>query len=309
MYSLSDLREGINNPARIVGELRKYSYKFNSAVHSLSPKEGLHVMDEDWDNLIILDAARYDIFEEITDFNEELLKQKSLGSSSIEFITENFVGNEHHDTVYVTANPYYELLGDNVFHDVIPLMDEWDNQSQTVLPEDVVSAAIKTNSNYPNKRLIVHFMQPHIPFIGSKGRRINTDGWNPGAENDEQMISCWTTLMYGYRHDFSESDVREAYVENHKIAIEHASKLQNNLTGKTVITADHANLIGERMSPIPARAYGHFVGLREPPLIEVPWQPLTYDKRKQIESEPPTSEIETMNQEERNMRLEALGYK
>jgi hypothetical protein len=266
-------------------------------------------MDEDWDNLIILDAARYDIFEEITDFNEELSKKKSLGSSSIEFITENFVGNELHDTVYVTANPYYELLGDNVFHDVIPLMDEWDNQSQTVLPEDVVSAAIKTHSNYPNKRLIIHFMQPHIPFIGSKGRRINTDGWNPGAENDEQMISCWTTLMYGYRHDFSESDVREAYVENHKIAIEHASELQNNFTGKTVITADHANLIGERMSPIPARAYGHFVGLREPPLIEVPWQPLSYDKRKQIESEPPTSEIETMNQEERNMRLEALGYK
>lgn len=308
MFELSDLRKGLKNPKRLRGEMRKICYKINRRIHSLSPKQGVSVMDEDWDNLIILDGARYDMFKEVSDLEGDLTKRISRGSTSSEFITENFVGHSYHDTVYITANPYYELIENGVFHDVIPLLDRWDRELQTVLPSEVVSAANEANSDYPDKRLIIHFMQPHIPFIGEKGQSIGADGWTTGIDNEEG-ISTWNLLMYEYDCNFTPEEAISAYSENHEIAIEHAHSLSKNLVGKTVLTTDHGNMIGERMSPIPARAYGHITGLREPGLVNIPWQTLSHDNRKRIKPEPPETEISKMSEEERKKRLEALGYK
>lgn len=308
MYGLSDVYRGLKNPKRVRGEIRKYCYKVNRRIHSLSPKQGVFVMDEDWDNLIILDGARYDIFDEVSNFENDLAKRTSLGSTSSEFINENFVDHSYHDTVYITANPYYELVENDVFHNVIPLLNKWDNKVQTVLPSDVVSAANEAHSKYPNKRLIIHFMQPHIPFIGEKGQSIRADGWTTGI-NNEEGISVWNLLMYGHDCNFTQENVISAYFENHEIAIKHANDLSKDLVGKTVLTSDHGNLIGERMSPIPARAYGHMTGLREPGLVNIPWQTLPHDERKKVKSEPPVAEMSKMSDKEREKRLEALGYK
>jgi len=41
--------------------------------------------------------------------------------------------------------------------------------------------------------------------------------------------------------------------------------------GKTVITSDHGNYIGERPSPIPIQEYGPSRGLYDEPMVRVPW--------------------------------------
>ena len=45
--------------------------------------------------------------------------------------------------------------------------DGWDDSLKTVLPRNLVDAAINAEKEFPNKRLIKLFMQPHIPFIGN----------------------------------------------------------------------------------------------------------------------------------------------
>jgi len=78
-----------------------------------------------------------------------------------------------HDTVYVTANPYAAWIPDRTFHAVVNLLaSEWDAEVGIVYPEAVVRRAFEAHETYPNKRLIIHFMQPHFPFLGNTGTEI-----------------------------------------------------------------------------------------------------------------------------------------
>ena len=55
--------------------------------------DGTHIMDEDWDNLIILDACRYDLFEEVNTIDGTLESRISLGSASITSYIEELLNN------------------------------------------------------------------------------------------------------------------------------------------------------------------------------------------------------------------------
>jgi len=48
------------------------------------------------------------------------------------------------------------------------------------------------------------------------------------------------------------------------------------LGGKTIVTADHGNMVGERAFPIPFREWGHPRGVYTPELVDVPW--LVYER-------------------------------
>lgn len=72
-----------------------------------SRNNAVHVMEEDWDNLFILDACRFDLFEETiaTEQFDAFEKSVSLGSRTDEWTFENFYGGQFGDTVYVTGSP------------------------------------------------------------------------------------------------------------------------------------------------------------------------------------------------------------
>lgn len=58
------------------------------------------------------------------------------------------------------------MIANDSSHKLIELGEtEFDEKMQTVLPKRIVEIAIEANENYPNKRLIVYFMQPHAPFV------------------------------------------------------------------------------------------------------------------------------------------------
>ncbi|TKX67638.1 hypothetical protein [Halorubrum sp. GN11GM_10-3_MGM] len=64
--------------------------------------DGVPVVEKDWDNLIILDACRYDLFQEVSEVDGELSPAVSLGSSTGEFMRKNFGGGEFLDLVYIS---------------------------------------------------------------------------------------------------------------------------------------------------------------------------------------------------------------
>lgn len=272
------------------------------------------VMAEEWDTLVLLDGCRYDLFEERNTIEGELEHRYSLGSTSEEFLARNFGDGTYHDTVYVTANPYVPHLGldEGTFHHVVDLLDQWDDETETVLPEAVADSAVDAHERFPNKRLVVHFMQPHTPFIGETGRKIEAGGWDPDRENPElEGLTVWQRLR---RRPPDEGGldldrVRAAYAENLDIVLEHVERLIDALDGTTVVSTDHGNLIGERLRPVPTRRlYGHPYGVYHPGLVKVPWLRVEGDQRREVTADPPRA-TETVDDAVTAERLEALGYR
>lgn len=283
--------------------------EMNNYAFRLRYGSGTHVMDEDWDNLLILDACRYDMFADQINLNGTLETRISLGSSSEEFLERNFDSRICHDTVYVNANPYIPRLDldRRTFHAVIDCLEDWDPDLETVRPETVADAARDARESFSNKRLIAHFMQPHHPFIGETGRDLIGTGLSIDSDGERDTV-IWEYLESGDAN-VSLERVWEAYKENLDIVLAEVESLLDDLEGKTVITADHGNLLGERLSPIPSRRkYGHPYGVHTPELVRVPWFVCEGAERCDIQSDPPV-ENERASDAEIEKRLEALGYK
>ena len=266
------------------------------------------MMEEDWDNLIVLDACRFDMLDNRDPFDDTVLSRLSPGSESWEFMEASFYGRALHDTVYVTANPHTSKLPADTFHAVINLLDQhWDDEFHTVLPNAVVEQTQKVLDRYPDKRLITHFMQPHFPFIGEMGQTLDYKGISAAnnAENQDQRPHPWFTLMHDCTGD--REQIIEAYMENLDVVLPYVEKLLNSLSGKTVVTADHGNLLGEWVFPIPVRVYGHPRGLHKRELIEVPWVEIGSAERRSITAESPVAH-DDLDHEVLENRLSDLGY-
>ena len=279
--------------------------------------KGTYIMREDWDNLIILDACRYDMFEKLNDIKGTLEYRLSRGPCTSEFLRENFKGKKFNDTVYITANPLVNYHVPESFAKIVSVWkDRWYEKYGTVLPQDMVEYALKTNEMYPQKRLIIHFMQPHYPFIGERSREkigvhdgILARDLVLGDEKVEHTAqSVWNLFKEG---KLDKNTVWEAYEENLQIVLKYVIKLIENLLGKTVITSDHGNLFGERLFPLPIREYGHPPGIYSKNLIKVPWLVIENGERKKIKESKEYQNLDSVDDlEQSNIKekLKALGY-
>ena len=297
------------------GLVRRIGVNASQADVKLRGRSGGRILPErDWDNCLILDACRYDMFESSPSFETEHTSRiDSLASGSTEFIARHFAGRNLYDTVYVTSNPHINKFESPIFHDVYDIYQTgWDDDLQTVPPEAMIDAARDAARKYPDKRLLIHFMQPHYPFIGDIGQQLNQKGLTnelvDGSAKGREQYAIWTQLDFGFA-SVSNSDVWEAYRENLEVVADDALPLMNELEGKSVITADHGNLLGERLRPFPVRAYGHPNFVRSPVLTTVPWYAPPCDSRKEVTSDSPISESkDTIDKDVVDERLSALGY-
>lgn len=65
------------------------------------------IFKKNWDNLLILDACRYDFYKDIRPSSDFRI---SLGSNSREFIERTFSEGEYDNIVYVTGNPHFTQI-------------------------------------------------------------------------------------------------------------------------------------------------------------------------------------------------------
>jgi hypothetical protein len=227
----------------------------------------------------------------------------------MEFLETNTAGKQLHDVVYVTANPHVYHLEPATFHAVVDTLDRWDPTLQTVPPGIVTNAALEAAAQYPHKRMLIHYMQPHYPFLGPTGYKLDHRGHRPHADADVlREPNIWAILQWQKDPSITEEMVRQAYIENLELVLEHVHTLLDEFEGRTVVSADHGNLIGDRLWPIPVRGYGHPPGLRAPALIEVPW--LIHDEgprrvvRPDRPVDPPDHSADRLDS-----KLRALGYR
>jgi len=299
-------------PAAARGFNRLYHTRFAGR---LGYKDGKSIFDMDWDVCAILDACRYDYYERLMnqqDFTGDLKCRQSRASSTTEWLNINFSENIHSDTVYITGNPQYYIHSDDLFptfHETIHVWQErWDEKLQTVHPSTMSEALTTAAKKYPNKRLLAHYVQPHIPFIGEVGKEkfpISTtetsgDNWNAARR-------FWPSIRRDER-EYSREELVNAYRENLQLVVNSVIPTAKSLEGKVIITADHGQLLGERISPIPIREYAHPAGIYVPELINTPLYSLPYNSRRNVKD----GSLESNNNktdENVEKRLNALGYK
>jgi hypothetical protein len=305
--SLSKLVKAVRNPELVFAEGQRLALSANAAYSRIGTRETCDVVQEDWDTLIILDGCRYDLFSDVNYLEGRLESRISAGSESWEFLRENFEGKQLDDTVYVTANPHTPKLPPDTFHYRRNLLrDRWDDNLKTVTPEVMTEEGLAIHEEYPDKRLIIHYMQPHFPFIGEIGQKISHTGVSMDGQSDEAP-HVWSGLRDN-KLDVDPSLVYDAYRENLELTLPHVERLIDTLDGKSVVTADHGNLVGERTRPIPVRGYGHPRGFHISGLVKVPWLVVERGQRRQISSES-SSKNESIDSVVVEERLADLGYR
>lgn len=316
-YGWTALRRAVRDPRLVVegaNNLRRSAARLvQNARFRLTHGEPFDVMAEEWDVLVLLDACRADFYRERTCFDTPVSTRLSRGSGTPEFLAKNFDGASHHDTVYVSSNPYVPDIAEGTFHAVVPLLDEWDEEHGTVMPDDVTAAARDAAAEYPDKRLVVHYMQPHTPHIGPTAERIAANhslrGWDryhavEGKSEQATGASIWSLVRQG---ELSIETLRQSYRESLDIVLEHVVDLVGDVQGRTVVSADHGEMLGERLVPFGPREFAHTTGLLTEPLRIVPWQVVAEGPRREVTADPPRA-LRQLSGEETRRRLRDLGY-
>jgi hypothetical protein len=146
----------------------------------------------------------------------------------------------------------------------------WDDELGATRPESVYRDAVSAEKLFPEKRKIIHFIQPHSPYIGfdfnynREESRLEM-GVDNSPEDEEK------SLDKAEKGKIKRSEIMEAYRQNLSIVYEYVEKLNKQLDGKTVVTADHGELLGEK------GLYGHPGGKDAKVLREVPWDVISED--------------------------------
>ena len=206
-----------------------------------------------------------------------------------------FGGKRLHDVVYITANDWYAKTKDEINAEIhaLEFVDRDLFNGRTSHPETVSVAARTASEEYPNKRLVVHYMQPHWPYLGPTGEKFKQGPFH------EVMRTT----------DASHADVMQAYRENLDIVLSEVRTLLDDLPGKTVVSADHGELLGDRERPIPIRTYRHPEGVYVDSLVKVPWHVYESGDRKTIVAEEPAENRDDIDIEAVEQHLQDLGYR
>lgn len=268
--------------------------------------ERVDILSENWDILVILDACRYDYFNDIYTnyFNEsECRKAVSPVTRTKDWFRRIFGSGSYDDIVYVSANPMirkyttdYNSIDYNLgakFHKIVDVWKHrWNEELDTVHPSQVNNMFHRAYLKYPNKRFIVHYMQPHDPYIyigGMKNLDEHTELFDVFDVRDK-YIKVFTKIMkiilrrkWGILWNiydafglvprqpmgktwqkYGNNALRYLYKKNLEIVLEHLKRLVDTISVNWLITSDHGERLGENL------AYIHG-GPRDKEVIEVPW--------------------------------------
>jgi hypothetical protein len=290
------------------------------------------IYQDDWDILIILDACRADLMKEVASEYQFVSAdaKNSIASTSAEWMQKNFQAEVYADavaeTAYITGNPFtdevcFDHLCPTCGHDRervpsaacdecgstdsperVPdhgfaLLEEvwqydWDDDLGTIPPGPLTDRAIEVWRDEIADRMIVHYMQPHHPFIGSD---IHTS-LSPEGFGEMGRESVWNLLRRG---EVSKQDVWHDYANNLEYVLKDVSRLLRNVNADCVVlTADHGNAMGEY------GLYGHYQDVPLKAMKRVPWCETSATNIKKYE--PETAEETNVGDVEK--RLRDLGY-
>lgn len=311
---------------RVLGELKEHGTdrtwwrkRFLTHVvaryYDVRGHDGTPVTEKEWDTLLILDACRYDLFEEVLEDRPlpgTLEHRNSVETGTPGFLAETFGDETFHDVIYVTGNPYVSTdLDPDQFHAVDEVWrDGWDDELQTVRPETMRERTLEAVEEYPDKRVISHFLQPHAPFVGEirlPGERERFAIRERAMGESDATRKIRTPFERLEAGELTREEVWRTYRSNLEFAFPAVRDLLEELDGLTAVTSDHGNALGERARPFPIRVYGHPLGVLIPALTDVPWLTHQNGERRDVVAEPPRRTDREVTEETQD-RLRQLGY-
>lgn len=283
---------------------------------------GTNVFEREWDVLILLDTCRVDALREVQpeyEFIDEVDSVLSVGSTSNEWIANTFIKSylkTIKQTGYVSSNAYTErVLEKGIYPEVhmdgkrsppcwntpptigadeLLFVDQpWryapDDSPGHILPRYITDRAIAVSREYNWERLIIHYSQPHAPYIAS------------AVAEDRDLKSFEDSPFAALRRGESFDLIWNAYIDNLRMVLDDISTLLNNLDADTVIiSSDHGDAFGEW------GMYGHLPGMLSPHVKRVPWAPTS---GRDVGGYQPTLEPTPQDSKDVEEHLQALGYK
>lgn len=241
------------------------------------------LLKANWKFLIILDACRYDIFRDIykgiIHNHCELKRAITYCSGTKEWLQNNFHGRDCSEIVYVDPIIMFDkfLPNHNFFKVDYVWKTKWNYEYYTILAKDITDSALEQLKQHPDKRFIVHYHQPHPPFLSPEFKgmnesntpdkilRIIADEKPPhndfphfiqgklrnvlGSENTWKLLirlGIEPLDFFGrvYKLYGTEGIIR-GYIENLRLVLSDVTRLINKYNGKIIISADHSkNLNG-----------------------------------------------------------------
>ena len=224
-----------------------------------------------WDNLIVLDSCRYDYFEQSCyDYLDGTL-QKVISPASCTNDWLETVWHDFHDLTYISAMPginskgvptAFGYVAAKHFSRIIDVWDfGWDSSIGTVPPENVNKAVLDAMP-LADRRVVIHYVQPHQPYIGETKITFSRQSADEGTRTGFRIKRLYE------EGGFTLERLLRAYKDNLVLVLKCVAELVPNLTGKTIVTADHGELLNE-MGEIwhPCQCYHSKV--REVPWFEV----------------------------------------
>lgn len=282
---------------------------------------GTNIYTREWDVLLVLDGCRVDALRAVASEYEWLGPIDSIwsvGSASHEWTSKTFTEDhkpEIADTALITANPFAKKVFDDENYPPhsysIPIdISNW----STVASEDfaytewcfqqihgyedlfptqparhMTDRGIIASRNLDVDHLILHYFQPHRPFIYDA---VNT---NKLSEVDDKPYEARK------RGAISRRDLWERYLKNLRYVLNDVELLLSNIDAKrVVITADHGELMGE------LNQYGHPEGVPHPALKKVPWAITSATNQETYE---PPDDVSWEDDYDPEQQLRELGYK
>jgi len=192
--------------------------------------------------IAVLDACRYDYF---TEFYDDVEKVRSPALNTPNWIQETW--SAKYGATYISGTPWIARAYD--YHKHFASVEHvwqygWDDDLGTVPPENMYRAFRRNESD----RMILHFMQPHMPYKDLESREL---GKGPRVDK--------AVAKYGLDR------VKQAYRNNLEWAIMQGIKPLVSTGRLIAVTADHGELLGEDGN------YGHNAPDHEI-LRTVPWR-------------------------------------
>ena len=269
------------------------------------PMRPQNVMADDWKYLIVLDACRFDSFRKLfSRFLTGDLEPRNAGAIwTLEWLQKNFT-DYYEDVAYISSvwfcnsletvkRRHWRFSGAEHF---VKVYDAWrwlwNDNVGTVLPWDLSRLARRTILKHPEWRFIIHFLQPHAPYLSlvDSVHHVHNRGNVPVISAKKALLrhfirlyqeifgvqSLWnmmkrfnmrprTSLEESWR--VAGSNLVSHYEKNLQITLFFVHRLIQRLPpGKIVLTSDHGELLGEQ------GWWGHSPPKpRIPALLIVPW--------------------------------------
>lgn len=290
----------------IAGDMNRVQGAISVGEPGQSPRE-VDLMNEQWKCLVILDACRFDYFASIypSYLRGDLKPIRSRGSCTPEFLLKTFK-DYYDDVVYISANPYSNSkvpkAGFDAKKHFFRVVDVWrfgwNVDVGTVPPDKVNEAVISWFRRRPEKRFIVHYLQPHAPYLESPHSQrfllpqptetSSNLAWNASSRLDWMMRKFEMCTSYAgldilglevrrivglppagpidaTRRKFGLAGLREAYSSNLRTVLLNVRNLFLSLNCPIVVTADHGEFLGD------GGRFGHPCSSDSPIVRNVPW--------------------------------------